>query len=177
MAELVLFTIGHSNHSLEHFMDLIHQHHIEVVCDVRSMPYSRYTPHFNGKNLEHSLEDADYGYVFLGKELGARSENSACYVEGKARYKLIAQDDLFQAGIARLSQGIRKYRVALMCAEKDPMTCHRAVLVGREMRRITGNIQHILADGSLESNESMETRMMDTLKIAPDLLGSRESCI
>ncbi|MGK7901328.1 MAG: DUF488 family protein [Hormoscilla sp.] len=155
-----IFTIGHSNHSLDAFLALLQQHRITALADVRSHPYSRHLSHFNKSPLEASLKQADIGYVFLGQELGARPDNPDCYLDGKALYDRIAATPDFSRGIQRLIKGVQNYRIALMCAEKDPMTCHRAILVCQHLREYDLDINHILKDGQLESHQQLETRLL-----------------
>src|SRR5580693_951112 len=129
-----LFTIGHSTHSLEHFVNLLTKHVVQAVADVRSVPYSRRNSQFNRKPLMQHLQASGIAYVFLGKELGARSNNPACYVDRKVQYNYLAEEPEFREGIGRLEKGIDAFRVALMCAERDPLTCHRTLLVCRKLR-------------------------------------------
>lgn len=175
--ELTLFTIGHSMHTVEYFIDLLRKHGITAVCDVRSQPYSQFNPQFNRENLKEELKKNDIEYVFLGKELGARSENPSCYIDGKVQYNYLVDELLFKQGINRLCRGMKQYSVALMCAEKDPTTCHRMILVCREMRSIASQINHILANGGIETNSDAENRLMNTLKIVPDMFKSKSECI
>ncbi len=155
-----LFTIGHSNHSIEAFISLLQQHGITAVADVRSHPYSRYLPHFNKSELEAALKDAGIEYRFLGQELGARPNDPSCYVDGKAPYEKIAATQFFEKGIKRLLKGAEYYKVALMCAERDPITCHRTILVCQHLRSFDVTINHILTDGNLESHEALEERLL-----------------
>src|ERR1700704_3164996 len=120
MTEAV-YTIGHSTHSIEKFVELLGRAQITAVSDVRSRPYSRMNPQFNRENLKQSLSANGIKYVFLGKELGARSEDHSCYRNGQVQYDLLARTDLFKQGIERILEGTQKYRVALMCAEKEPL--------------------------------------------------------
>lgn len=155
-----LFTIGHSNHTIEAFIELLQQHGIAVLADVRSHPYSRHLPHFTASALKAALVEAKIRYVFLGKELGARPNNPNCYVEGKALYEKIAATEEFSGGIQRLMKGIQGYKIALMCAEKDPMTCHRTILICQNLREYDLNINHILSNGKLESQQELELRLL-----------------
>lgn len=155
-----IFTIGHSNHSLDAFLALLQQHGITALADVRSHPYSRHLSHFSKSPLAASLQQADIGYVFLGQELGARPSNPDCYFDGKALYDRIAATPDFSRGIQRLLKGVQNYRIALMCAEKDPITCHRAILVCQHLRSYDLDINHILKDGQLESHQQLETRLL-----------------
>lgn len=155
-----LFTVGHSTHDSADFIGLLKQHEVNAVCDVRSHPYSKYNPQYNRETIAGELKVNDIQYVFLGKELGARSENPDCYADGKVQFAQLAKEPLFQKGLTRLRQGIEKYAVALMCAEKDPITCHRTILVTRQLRN-EFIIQHILEDGGIESNDEAETRLLN----------------
>lgn len=167
-----LYTIGHSTHDFAKFLGLLKQHDIEVVADVRSRPVSRF-PWFCGPALKKELKANGLGYVFLGDELGARRVEREVYIGARADYELIARTPAFRAGIERVREGIAKFRVALMCAEKDPLDCHRTVLVCRHAKEFA-EIFHIRADGKLESHAAAEARMM-TRYVSPegDLFRSR----
>jgi len=161
-----LFTIGHSNLSIEAFVLLLRQHGITAVADVRSHPFSRYLPHFNQSEIKASLSAVGIQYVFLGKELGARPEDLSCYdVSGKALYQRIAATPLFSEGIQRIlslakDRGAANYKISLMCAEKDPITCHRTILVCHKLKDFNLQINHILSDGNLESHQDLEARLL-----------------
>jgi uncharacterized protein (DUF488 family) len=156
-----LFTIGHSNHSIEAFILLLEQQGIKAVADVRSHPFSRYLPHFNKSEITASLSAVGIRYVFLGKELGARPEDLSCYdTGGKALYDRIAATPIFASGIQRLLKGAANYKISLMCAEKDPITCHRTILVCHKLKEFNLQINHILSDGSLESHQDVEARLL-----------------
>ncbi|MEB3279261.1 MAG: DUF488 domain-containing protein [Lyngbya sp.] len=156
-----LFTIGHSNHNIETFIELLQQHQITAVADVRSHPYSRRFPQFNQSELQTALKQVNIRYVFLGRELGARAEDLSCYDSmGKAVYERIAATGSFTEGIQRILNGVKTHRIALMCAEKDPMTCHRSILVCRNLRQSGLTINHILSEGQLESQAELENRLL-----------------
>ena len=115
------------------------------------------------------------GYVFLGRELGARREEPDVYVDGKVSFDLAAASPLFASGLARLQKGLSKHRIALLCAEKDPLDCHRMILVARHAARFAETI-HILADGTLEPHEKTERRLLECYEWRePDLFLSREN--
>jgi uncharacterized protein (DUF488 family) len=155
-----LFTVGHSTQSLDSFIALLMLHRIEVIADVRSSPYSGRFPHFSRDALQQSLQVAGVRYVFLGRELGARREEPECYVHGQAVYDRIAQLPTFAEGIRRVLSGARNFRVALMCAEQDPLTCHRTILVCREIKQHGVAIHHIGRTGRLEEHEQAEQRLI-----------------
>jgi uncharacterized protein (DUF488 family) len=162
-----LFTIGHSSHAIDRFIGLLRLHAITAVGDVRSSPYSKVNPQFNREALQKSLKASGIAYVFLGQELGPRSEDPSCYVDGKVRYDRLAATVLFKRGIERLFTGMKTYRIALMCAEKDPITCHRTILVCRAIRSEPIEISHILEDGTLETLPESELRLLHTLEMPP----------
>jgi uncharacterized protein (DUF488 family) len=163
-----IYTIGHSNHSIEKFGDLLSLHYIEVVCDVRSDPHSKYNPQFNREVIVNHLKFRAIKYVYLGKELGPRCDDIKCYLNGRVQYSLLAQTENFNKGLSRLRTGIRNNRVALMCSEKDPAFCHRTILISRNLRSENLKILHIMEDGTLENNRDTERRLMKILKI-PEL--------
>jgi uncharacterized protein (DUF488 family) len=160
-----VYTIGHSTHPLEKFLELLRLHGIEVLADVRSTPVSRRNPQFNRDNLRKSLAVVNIEYVFLGQELGARSKDPSCYVRGQVQYPLLAQTDLFKSGIARLLQDRQTYRIAIMCAEKEPLHCHRTLLVTRALQQQSVPVLHILEDGTLEEHAATMQRLATQLKL------------
>jgi len=160
-----LYTIGHSNHSADAFVELLRRNGINAIADVRSSPYSKFSPQFNRETLSAVLRNHGVQYVFLGRELGARREERDCYVGNQARYDLIARSKLFREGLDRVLAGAASHTVALMCAEKDPVTCHRMVLVCRELRASGLDLWHALEDGSVESNTEAENRLLDELNL------------
>jgi len=173
-----VFTIGHSTHTTEEFLALLERHAVTAVCDVRSRPYSRFNPQFNRENLIKDLKTKHIAYVYLGRELGPRSDDPDCYIDNRVQYDRIAGTQLFQKGLKRVKEGMKKYRIALMCAEKDPIVCHRTILVCRHLRGSDVEIQHIREDGLLESNKDAEKRLMRLLKVpAATLFESPEELV
>src|SRR5215212_4466184 len=151
-----IFTIGHSNHPLDTFLDLLRLHQIEVLVDVRSQPRSRYVPHFNPENIKGSLKEHGFQYIYMGKELGGRPEGAEFYDEaGHVRYDRVAQASLFLAGLERLIAGGGRYRVAMMCSEEDPTHCHRRLLIGRVLRTRDVPFLHIRGTGALQTEDEV----------------------
>jgi len=155
-----VFTIGHSTHPIEKFVDLLKQHNIEAVADVRSSPYSQYNPQYNRETLKKTLQEHGIQYVFLGDELGARRTERGCYVDGQAVYERVAQLPAFKEGIERVKKGAQKMQIALICAEKDPIECHRAVLISRQLAQEKVEVQHILEDGNIQEQGELEERLL-----------------
>lgn len=160
-----LFTIGHSSHPIEQFIELLKLHAITAIGDVRSSPYSKFNPQYNRENLQKSLKEHGIAYVYLGQELGPRSEDPACYVDGRVQYDRLAATESFKRGVERLFTGMQMYRIALMCAEKDPIACHRMILICRALRSESVDVHHILEDGRIEKLRDAEMRLLLALKM------------
>jgi len=173
--QYTVLTIGHSIHSLDVFVKLLRQHGVTALADVRSTPYSRANPQFNRETLERDLKAQGIKYVFLGSELGARSNDLTCYENGRVQYARLARTDLFRSGIDRVIRGANEYRIALMCAEKEPLDCHRTILVARALTELGVTVQHILADGRLESHDATMERLLKVVGVRDhDLFRSRD---
>lgn len=177
MADAV-YTIGHSTNPIERFIALLRQHSVTALCDVRSHPYSRMNPQFNREPLRNCLREAGIKYVFLGEELGARSADKSCYRNGQVQYDLIAKTTLFRRGIDRVKDGSRKHRVALMCAEKEPLECHRTILVARRLFEEGVPVMHIHADGHVEEHSQAIERLITMLRVpTADMFRSRDAVV
>jgi uncharacterized protein (DUF488 family) len=151
-----LYSIGHSNHTIEHFTQLLRDHGIDVLVDTRSSPYCRYTTHFNAEPLRAAVNRAGVKYLFLGRELGGRPEGEEFYDEqGHVLYWKVAESPLFREGLERVLQGAEGHRLALMCSEEDPSVCHRHLLVGRVLAGRGIQMQHIRGDGHIDSAEQV----------------------
>lgn len=161
MSDYTVYTIGHSNISFDKFSTLLQTHDITAIADVRSTPYSKFTPQFNREALQKSLHAIGITYVFFGKELGARSEDATCYTDnGQVIYSRLRETALFQQGIERVINGAQKFRLALLCAEKEPFTCHRSILIGQALAANDVDVRHILHDGRVETHEQMLQRLI-----------------
>ena len=175
-----VFTIGHSNHSPEAFLDLLRKHCVDEVVDVRSSPASRHYPQFNHGVLSDVLERAGIGYVFLGGELGGRPADRSCYDEdGRVNYGRLAETNLFDDGMGRVVRAADERRVAVMCSEKEPLDCHRALLLAGQLEERGVAVEHILADGSAEKHGDTLNRLIDTFKLPRngDMFRSRDEVI
>jgi uncharacterized protein (DUF488 family) len=165
----MIYTIGHSKHPIDRFIALLQQHDIDALADVRSTPYSRFNPQFNKEKLQTALAAVGIRYVFLGEELGARTKDPSCYdAEGRVSYTKLAQTAPFRKGIERLLTGMQQHRIAIMCAEREPLDCHRTILVSRELERAGVPVTHIRHDGALEPHTQLMTRLAAEL----DLVGT-----
>ncbi|HEX9359699.1 MAG TPA: DUF488 domain-containing protein [Streptosporangiaceae bacterium] len=151
-----LFTIGHSNQALDHFLSLLQRHGIEAVADVRTVPWSRYVPHFNATTLGAALASQGIDYVPLGRELGGRPAGDEFYDEqGHVLYGRLAASPAFQDGLDRVLARARTSRIALLCAEEDPARCHRHLLIGPVLRQRGVPVSHIRRDGHTETEADL----------------------
>jgi hypothetical protein len=151
-----LYSIGHSNVSLDDLLDLLQRHCIDVVADVRTSPRSRYVPHFDAQPLLGALSRRNIKYVALGKELGGRPDGDEFYDEQDyVLYGRLAATQTFQEGIERILQGVKTYRVALLCSEEDPLRCHRHLLIGRVLRERGTALLHIRGDGRIQNDSDL----------------------
>jgi len=149
-----IHTIGHSNHPIDRFIGLLQGAAIDLLIDVRSIPASRRYPHFNRAALTASLRASQLDYLWLGETLGGRPPGK------RADYPTMAGEVAFQDELTRVLELGRRYRAVLMCAEREPLDCHRTVLVGRHLADRGGELRHILSDGRIETQEELETRLL-----------------
>jgi uncharacterized protein (DUF488 family) len=173
-----LYTIGYSCHSIESLIKALKKHNVKAIADVRSQPFSKFKPEFNREILSGELKKHGIQYVFLGEECGARINDHSCYVNGKADYSRIATSELFQKGLHRIIQGLSKMNIALMCAEKDPIACHRTILICHNLKESVPNIEHILCDNTTETHEHAELRLKMKHKLnVPDMFMNEEQLL
>lgn len=162
MSALEVFTVGHSNRSELDLVGLLRRHEINTVVDVRSTPYSEWSPQFNRKAIAMTLKEHDIAYSYLGDELGVRSDDPSHYgSDGKVVYARLAATEQFRRGLRRVVKGAQRRRLALMCSEQDPIDCHRSILLAPELERLGVASSHIRhPDGELESQEALDQRLL-----------------
>lgn len=172
-----LFSIGHSNHPIQVLLDLLLRHSVEVVADVRSQPRSGYSPQFDRESLQETVRRAGLKYVFLGEELGGRPEGEEFYDrEGHVLYSRLAESPTFLKGIARLEEGMKNYRIAVLCSEENPTDCHRRLLIGRVLSDRRHRLDHIRGDGRVqtESELAQEAASRPRQTLQPTLFSATE---
>ncbi len=152
-----IYTIGHSNHTQEQFLTLLTDTRIQVLVDVRSNPNSRWATFANRDNLKEILESVRIHYIYLGDVLGGRPSDSDSYdyQTGKVDYQAIQGKEYFRHGIKRILDGLKRYRVCIMCAEEDPNSCHRNLLVAESLRQAGVKVFHIRGDGRIQTDEEL----------------------
>lgn len=174
-----ILTIGHSNHALHVFLDLLNEHDVDILADVRSAPYSRFNPQFNREPLATALDRRGIEYLYHGRELGGRPKDPACYEGDRLHFGRVVQTKRFREGLAQVIGAAEQRRIALMCAEKEPLDCHRTLLVAAALDAHDVEVQHIHADGTLETQADAMSRLLEQygLGLEGDLLATREQSI
>jgi uncharacterized protein (DUF488 family) len=171
-ADFDLLTIGHSNLPADAFMALVRDAGVTAIADVRSVPFSRRFPWFSGGKLAARLQGADIAYLPFGDALGGRPRDPSLYCEGVADYEKMAQTPPFRAGLDRIGEAMGRFRLCLMCAEREPLDCHRCLLVGRALAERGFALGHILADGTIEPHAATQERLLGRSDGADDLFGA-----
>ncbi len=161
-----VYTIGHSNHALDYFLSLLNKHGITAVADVRSTPYSRRNPQFNREPLKEAIQIAGMKYVAMEDQLGGRPADPSLWRFERPDYERIAQTPNFCEGLSRVEKGSATQVIAVMCAERDPLDCHRCLLVARALKERGQTVLNILGDGALEPHAATEERLMAWAKLS-----------
>jgi uncharacterized protein (DUF488 family) len=174
-ADFDLLTIGHSNQPAEHFLALLRNAGVTAIADVRSVPFSRRFPWFSGKALAPRLAGAGIAYLALGDALGGRPREPELYCEGIADYERMAALPEFHAGLDQVGAAAKRSRVCLMCAEREPLDCHRCLLVGRALTERGSKLGHILVDGTIEPQAATEERLLARAGGQDDLFSDRKA--
>lgn len=165
-----IFTIGHSTLAVGDFLSMLKANDVTAVADVRSTPYSRFNPGFNREALKGDLQVNGVSYVFLGKELGGRPRDPECYEDGRASYPRMAETDEFKRGLERVIQGSATHRIALMCSEGDPLSCHRMLLIARALTERGVPVVHVSRNGRLETQAEAEDRLVRLVGLSETML-------
>jgi uncharacterized protein (DUF488 family) len=170
-----LFTIGCSIHTPENFLSLLKNNNINVVADVRSTPFSKHTPQFNQDILRDFLAEKKINYIHFGDEFGAKRKEKEVYIDGKVDFKKVVKLPVFLKGVERIEKGMQKdYNIALLCTEKNPLDCHRFLLVSKALNNLLNiNISHILFDGNVLEQHGLENQMLNLLNLTSDLFIDR----
>lgn len=145
-----IYTIGHSNHSTERLFELLQQHGVTCLVDVRSQPYSRWASQFNREPLEQAVQRAGLAYRFMGDRLGGRPDDRGLYPPGEDRpdYDLLKETPAYKKGLAELIALARGQQVAIMCSEGDYHDCHRHILIAQTLLAEDVEVIHIQPDGT-----------------------------
>jgi uncharacterized protein (DUF488 family) len=149
------------------FISLLRNYNINGVIDVRSNPNSKFHEEFNKKNIESELKIRSIIYRNYQDEFGARQLNTAFYSDGYLNFRTFSNSKIFMSGISKVIAGTNAgYTIVLMCAEKDPVNCHRNIMVARKLHEMGYEIRNLLSDGTYELQTDLEMRLVD--KYFPD---------
>lgn len=165
MADVAVFTVGHSNHQFAKLAELLQKHGIQVLVDVRSRPHSRWVPWFNQKHLETAIPGIGIEYKWAGNHLGGLPSDPAYYKPNPqhkrktdppkiADYAKIARQKWFQKAIDELLEVASSRRTAVMCSEENPQKCHRSQLIGHALVKRGVEVRHIRGNGDIEPQSS-----------------------
>jgi len=166
-----LFTVGHSNHDFPRLVGLLQAAGVTAVADVRSQPFSQRYPQFNRAELQAGLSNCEIVYAFLGDHLGGRPRDSSLYdADGHVHYERVRQTKAFREGIIRLQRALDDFAVALLCSEEDPLVCHRGLMISPALVEQKILPKHLRADGSIETMEDFEARLLAETKVGIGVL-------
>lgn len=172
-----IYTIGHSTHTLDHFMELLSMHQINFILDVRSVPYSKYCPQYNREAIAAELKGRNINYAFMGKYFGARQTDLNLYTaDGYVDFEAVRESKVFNIGLENVEKGMSHYNIALMWAEKKPMDCHRAILVGHAFWLKGHDVCHILSDGKFQTQEDINKDVLHMYFPNNSISGDEKDC-
>lgn len=173
-----IYTIGHSTIAEEKFVAWLRLHSIDVLLDVRSSPFSRHAPQFNRHTLSSWLDASRVKYYFGGKELGGRPSDRSLYEGGQVNYERMRQTEAFRTAVRRLVQMAKRHSVVLLCAEAEPLECHRFLLVSRVLHAAGYAVEHILPGGAAEPHAATERRLVRVAGLAqPDFFAASDDVL
>ena len=158
-----IYTIGHSNYTMERLIDMLEYYNINCVVDIRGTPYSKYNIQFDKETIRYTLTNAGFVYIYMGKELAAKRIRKNSYNnEGYSNFEEVIKEEEFKRGVERLKNGCEKgYKIILLGAIQDPIRCHRSILVGRELVKNDFDVKHILDDYSIVTQDDIEEMLLN----------------
>lgn len=158
----IIYTVGHSTHPLDYFLELLKKHSVNSLIDVRSVAASSYNPQYNQHSLKRFLKNNDISYLHFAEEFGARhTDPDLLDDEGKVDFQKVRDSKIFKNGIERLKQGLEKgFVISLMCSESEPFDCHRFSMVSIALENDGFNVMHIMKDNTLKTNVQLENQLL-----------------
>jgi uncharacterized protein (DUF488 family) len=160
MSSFDVLSIGHSNIPQERFLAMLRAAGVNSIVDVRTLPYSRFAPWFSQKRLAAALSASGVGYAAMGEALGGRPVDPKLYCGDVADYEKMAAQPEFQAGLDRVVEAAARARICILCAEREPLDCHRCLLVARRLNERGLAVGHIHHDGLIEPHAATEQRLL-----------------
>lgn len=157
-----IYTIGYTAFSINEFIAVIKHYGINCVIDVRSSPFSNYYIDFNKDVLKNTLKKQNILYRNYALEFGARQSNLVFYSNDIVDFDKYIQSEQFLNGVFKIKKGIEMgYTFVLMCAEKDPINCHRSIMLGKGFSNNNFTVKHIISKTELESQKDIEERLLN----------------
>ncbi|MCD6564547.1 MAG: DUF488 domain-containing protein [Bacteroidales bacterium] len=168
MEKSTIYSIGHGNKNIEIFIEELRHFDINYLIDIRSKPYSKYSPHFNQNSLKISLLEKKIAYAFMGDVLGGLPDDQTCYTNGHVDYEIIKEKEFFKNGLQRLiAANNKKIKVAIMCSESKPEECHRTKLIGEELKKFGIDLNHITRTKNTSKQLIIKSQNDVMLEVAP----------
>ena len=163
MVKIEIYTLGHSNYPFYKFIEILKKYDINYVVDIRSTPYSKYNTQYNKEFLHETLKNLGYTYIYMADEFGAKRKTKVSYTdEGYADFDKVILEDEFKRGIERLKVGCSKnYKIVLLGAMQEPIRCHRAILLGKELIKAGFDVKHIMHEGDLKVQSELEEQLLE----------------
>lgn len=163
MVKIEIYTLGHSNYPFDKFIEILKKYDINCVVDIRSTPYSKYNTQYNKEFLHETLKNLGYTYIYMADEFGAKRKTKVSYNdEGYADFDKVILEDEFKRGIERLKVGCSKnYKIVLLGAMQEPIRCHRAILLGKELIKAGFDVKHIMHEGDLKVQSELEEQLLE----------------
>ena len=163
MIKIEIYTLGHSNYPFDKFIEILKKHNINCIVDIRGIPYSKYNTQYNKEVLQSNLRKLGYTYIYMADEFAAKRKTKVSYNdEGYADFDKVIQEDIFKNGIERLKVGCSKgYKIVLLGAMQDPIRCHRAILMVRELIKAGFDVKHIMHEGDLKTQDYLEEKLLE----------------
>ena len=169
MEKSTIYSIGHGNKSIETLIEELRHFGVNYLIDIRSKPYSKYSPHFNQNSLKFSLLEEKINYTFLGDSLGGLPDDQTCYTNGHVDYDKLKEKEFFKNGLQRLvAANDKKIKVAIMCSESKPEECHRTKLIGEELKKFGIGLNHITRTKSKPKQLIIKSQNDVMLEVAPN---------
>lgn len=162
MENPIIYTIGHSTHQIDFFLELLNKYSVNCIIDVRSVAASSYNPQYNKEPLSNFLKKNNITYLHFSEEFGARhSDPDLLDEEGKVDFEKVRKSYSFKNGIERIWLGLEKnFVISLMCSESEPFDCHRFSMVSIALEKEGFDVKHILKDKSIKSNAQLENLLL-----------------
>jgi len=158
----IIYTVGHSTHQLDYFLELLKEYGVTCLIDVRSVAASSYNPQYNQEPLKNFLKSNGITYLHFAEEFGARhTDPDLLDDEGKVDFAKVRKSWAFKNGVERIWQGLDKgFTISLMCSESEPFDCHRFSMVSIALDKDGFDVNHIMKNKTLKTNADLENQLL-----------------